>query len=264
MSRWYRNIEGIPKKTICEEISFKESYPNEFNELLTIISLGKNSSPDGLKYFLNKCNRFNTINRCWENIIPNEFSDDIIESLILNKHTILIKERQIFFSTIAAVICLYYTQILGKSVVIINKGSFERFKMMYLRLPEHLKYGVNKFNRAKIKFNNGSHIRFFDKYENIGYVPDLLIFDEYDFLNGDCSEFVKSFLPTINARLSCKLLIASYPNKKRKDTGSFQDLTNNDEYCLYNFEILDWLNYELAVKKIKRNKTINDIFNGQD
>jgi hypothetical protein len=233
VKKWYRNIEGIPKETIRES----ELVNNPLWNL-------------DIYDFLTQCKYFDVKKYTWENIQKNEYNTDILNSVISNKHTIVLSERQIGFSTILTSVGLYYTQILNKDVFVARKGGFERFKMMYMMLPENLKYGVVELNKNLIKFKNGSSVRFFDDYNtfSFGSSANIILIDHCDIVNDQ--EKLSSIIPIVNSRKDCKLLIGSYIKEE-----------NKNEYCLYNFEILDWRNYDQMVNKIQRDKKIDDILN---
>lgn len=175
-----------------------------------------------------------------------------------NKFTIVVKERQIGFSTIEAVIALYYTQMLCKCVVVIgNDNMMSRIKTIYVMLPDHLKFGIKKLTKKCIKFNNGTFIRSEEKH--VSYSPDLIMYDEYDFLpSRRFREFISKIAPSISARVGDQLLIGSTLGTKKTE-GSLTDLLTNSVYGVYNFQTLDLTKIEILKKQFDRNNKINNI-----
>ena len=253
MSKWYRNREGYPKVSLREILGKDNAhmYQNEVKELLSITDV---------KRFYNSCKMQTPMGIL--NLVNNAFSDEILDSYSKNKFTITIKPRQIGYSTTSGIIALYQTQFLNKNVVIVNrKEILDKIKNLYVHLPEHLKYGVKKLTKKCIVFNNDTYIKVSSKYPK-GTSPELVIFDEYDFLSSkQIKDFIISIVPSISARIGDQVLIGSTINIRQTGTGSIRDIITNKDYSIYNFSVINLNQMELVMKQFERNKKINEILN---
>jgi len=252
MSKWYRNREGYPKVSLREILGKDNAhlYQREVKELISITDV---------KRFYNSC-KIITPSNGLVTLVNNAFSDEILESFTNNKFTITIKPRQIGYSTTSGVIALYQTQFLNKSVVIVNrKYILDRVKELYVNLPEHLKYGVKKLTKKCIFFNNDTYIKVSSKYPK-GTSPELVIFDEYDFLSSkQIKDFIISIAPSVAARIGDQVLIGSTINHRQTGLGSIRDMISNKDYGIYNFSIINLNQIDLIMKQFERNKKINEI-----
>jgi hypothetical protein len=249
MIKWYRNIEGYPKRTLRENIGDKIHATSAYEykkEIEDIIKVDGN-----IKEFYNICSLYNKINTN-----NNIFANEILEN-IDSKFLLIVKDRQVGFSTTLAVIALYYTQVLDKSVVIVQPkvgNLLERLKRIYVSLPEHLKWGVKKLNKKEIRFNNGTSIRV--SRSSIGYSPDLILVDEYDFMTiGD----IEKILFQIKNRVGDKVIIGSTINNKRSVKYSMKDLIENKS--VYGFKKIDITDIVNLRKQLIRDSKINDLLN---
>ncbi len=254
ITRWYRNSEGIPKVSLRDTFS-KNNIENYKQEIYELGQVSKD-----IKLFYNKCSIL-TGSGLVSGLINTRYSNEILES-INDKFTVVIKARQIGFSITSAIISLYYTQILNKSVVIISKDNMmDKIRMIYRYLPEHLKYGVCKMNKKEIKFNNGCRIKVSNSIISaLGWSPELTICDEFDWLSNKQKDICKYLIPTIAARLNDQLIIGSTIDTNNKGV-SMLDLITNTDYFVYNFKFLNLDEIDLIVKQFIREKKINDILN---
>jgi len=251
-NNWYRNREGYPMVSLMETMfNDTQLYKREINELMVVKS--------DIKLFYNQCASFDLLHGSYRTLKNNAFSNEVFDSL-KNKMTIVIKERQIGYSTIEAVVALFYTQMLNKCVAIIDTGNMmERIKNIYVRLPSHLKFGIRKLTKKCIKFSNGTFIRIEKQY--VTYSPDLIIYDEYDFLaSRKLKDFIRNIAPSISARVGDQLLLGSTLSGKKRE-GSFDDLLNNSIYGVYNFNMLDLTKVEDLKKQFDRNSKIDNLLN---
>ena len=254
MTKWYRNIEGFPVSTLRDSlfpvIPISQITP-EIQHLFRV-------AQGGVSTFYNQCEIPDASSGRLMTLVNNGFSNEVFES-IKNKFTIIVKERQTGLTTTEAVISLYYTQFLNKSVTIVSRGNIiDKIKSIYVNLPDHLKYGIKRLNKKCIYFNNGTCIRF-TKSCFLG-LSDLMIFDEYDFLQPKkLHTLINHIVPSLAAITGSQIIIGSSLNPKSDREGSLEDLLTNPNYSIYSFKVVNLLKMDLIIKTFERDKKINEV-----
>jgi hypothetical protein len=260
MSYWYQNKNGFPKVSIRERINSNNI--QEFQkEILEI------------KQIENDINKFYPLCKVVtqgfiKNLVPNTFSKDLLNKTN-SKFNLVLKDRQVGCTCTLSVIALYNALFLNKNVAIISYdlnndiNILERILNMYLHLEEHLKYGVNKLSKKEVSFNNGTSIKIFSNIRNYKTPCELLIIDEYDFINfGIKKELITNIFPIIASRVGDKSIITSSINKNLNNKEySVEDLITNDDYEIFDFNILTMHCFDSTIKKYNRDKKINEILN---
>lgn len=256
MSYWYRNKEGFPKVSIRERINTNNMH--EFQK--EILQIKQIESDINKFYPLCKGLRQGVMT----NLVPNPFSNDLLNKTN-SKFNLVVKGRQIGVTYTLSVMALYNALFLNKSVAIISYNVdaginiLERILNMYVHLEEHLKWGVNKLSKREVSFNNGTSIKIFSNIKNYKTSYDLLIIDEYDFIPSVMKrEFITTICPTIAARVCDKAIITSSIKTDCNKEYSVEDLTN-DDYEIFNFNILTINCFDSIIKQHNRNKKINEI-----
>ena len=258
MSYWYRNKEGFPKVSLRERINTNNMH--EFQKEILEIRQIEN---DINKFYL-LCKGLNK--GVMTNFVPNPFSNDLLNKTN-SKFNLVVKGRQIGVTYTLSVISLYNALFLNKSVAIVSTNTYggldilSRILNMYVHLEEHLKWGVNKLTKREISFNNGASIKTFSNIRNYKTPYELLIIDEYDFIPSRMKkEFISTICPIIASRVGDKAIIASSIKRSRSDNEySVEDLITNDDYEIFNFNILTINCFDSIIKQHNRNKKINEI-----
>lgn len=257
MSYWYRNKEGFPKVSLRERInsSNMHQYQHEINQISKI--------EKDISLFYTRCKGLDGRTGTLKKFNMNPFSKELLDN-IDKKFNLIIKGRQLGITYTLSTIALYNILFLNKSVGIISYNIdgainiLDRIKTMYVNLDEYLVYGVRKITSREIQFNNGTSIKAFGRLDN--YSPDyeLTIIDEYDFIPTKWKgTFITGICPRIASRIGDKLIIASSINGK--SDYSMEDLITNDDYQIYNFNVLTINCIDPIVKQFNRNRKINQI-----
>lgn len=259
MSYWYLNKEGFPKVSLRERINpgNTHQYQKEISEIQQI-------EKDINKFYpLCKILKQGILS----NLIPNRFSDDLLNNTN-SKFNIVLKGRQVGVTCTLSVIALYNALFLNKNVVIASRNKnvsidiLNRILTMYINIEEHLKYGVCGLTKTKVTFNNGKSIRVISSLKNYNSSIDLLIIDEYDFISPMMKKyFITSVCPVIASRINDKVIITSSIRRGliNKEEYSVEDLITNNDYEIFNFNVLTINCFDLIVKQYNRNKKISEI-----
>ena len=257
MSYWYRNMVGFPKVSLRERINTTNMHEFQ-NEILEISKIEKDIS-----HFYTLCKGLDGRTGTLKSFKMNPFSKELLEN-IDSKFNLVIKGKQLGMTYTLSSIALYNVLFLNKSVGIISSNTdgainiLDRIKTMYVNLDEYLVYGVRKITSREIQFNNGTSIKVFGRLDNYTHNYELTIIDEYDFITLKCKKsFIESICPRIASRINDKVIISSSINGK--SDYSMEDLVTNDDYQIYNFNILTINCIDPIVKQFNRNRKINQI-----
>lgn len=94
-----------------------------------------------------------------------DYQEEMVEVLKDNRYSILLTGRQLGKTITAAAYLLWYAMFVPDATILIvaNKGDqaleiMDRIRFAYKELPEHIKAGVEEFNKGSLVFDNGSRI----------------------------------------------------------------------------------------------------------
>lgn len=100
------------------------------------------------------------------NVVPfklNELQGDFVRNM--EKFNIILKSRQLGFSSVALALSLYYANTQPNTTCLLMSysidsatGIFEKLKQMYFTIPEAFACKLENNNRKELKFKNGSRI----------------------------------------------------------------------------------------------------------
>lgn len=100
------------------------------------------------------------------NIVPfklNELQSDFVKNM--EKFNIILKSRQLGFSSVALALSLYYANTQPNTTCLLMSysidsatGIFEKLKQMYFSIPEVFACKLENNNKKELKFKNGSRI----------------------------------------------------------------------------------------------------------
>jgi hypothetical protein len=151
---------------------------------------------------------------------PYEYQERMIRAFHENRFTINLTGRQLGKTTCAAGFLLWKAMFTPDTQILIVANKFvqaleimDRIKFAYENLPDHIRAGVNEYNKSTVTFDNGSKIvsRATSKDAGRGLSVTLLYADEFAFVAPNkASEFWTSIQPVLSTGGSC--IVTSTPN----------------------------------------------------
>lgn len=245
MGKYYHNIDGVISDKYFLEMLEKRNI-DQCKEIKKCIN--------STEYLFNTYGKITTQNGI---ITPKstEFQNIIFDEYHNSKFIVGHKSRQI--GGTVALVATVYNYILSnfdKTISIIGGDSFmDKFRLFYVNLPDFLKIGVTKFDKRRISFSNGCRMILHSiksQHPAIGYTPDYLIIDEFNYMNSVTRKWVlQGLVPTFNARINSKLFLISVPNGDK----SFVDLLDINEIMGFSkiFSTEDFIRSRKRDNKIK-------------
>lgn len=155
-----------------------------------------------------------------------DYQEEILDSFVHNRFTILMSARQIG-KTITAAIYIVHFMLFNKdkNVMIVadvsdtTKEIIDKVRSIIENLPFYMKPGIVNNNVNSIKLDNGCRLigRTTTKKTGIGFSIDLLYMDEFAHINESyINFFYRSIYPTITGIQTSKIIITSTPNGTNK------------------------------------------------
>lgn len=167
---------------------------------------------------------------------PFEFQVRLIDTYHTNRFSIALCPRQVGKSVTAAGYLLWYAMFMADSSILIAAhkmlGASEimsRIRFGYESVPDHIRCGVNDYNKQSITFDNGSKISAQTTTETTGRGMSitLLYIDEFAFVR---PTIAKEFWTSISLTLSTggRCIITSTPNS---DEDQFAEIWRQANKC---------------------------------
>lgn len=155
------------------------------------------------------------------NLEPYAFQEKLLHTYATNRFSISMVSRQTGKSTLAAAYLLWTAMFVDESFILIasNKGAgaseiMHRIRYAYENCPDHIRAGINEYNKGTLIFDNNSRIMATTTTETTGrgYSVTCLYADELAFVRPNIAkEFWASIFPTL-ANTNGKIIITSTPN----------------------------------------------------
>jgi hypothetical protein len=149
-----------------------------------------------------------------------DYQEDMVNSMINNRNTIITTARQVGKSTTTVAFILWYILFNDDKTVALlaNKGDtareiLSRVKLAFEHLPKWLQHGVVEWNKGSIELENNSKILAGATSGSAirGYSINLLFIDEAAHIE-NWNEFFTSVFPTISSGKTTKVVLVSTPN----------------------------------------------------
>jgi hypothetical protein len=171
---------------------------------------------------------------------PFEFQVRLINTYHNNRQSIALCPRQVGKTVSSAGYLLWYAMFNPDSTILIAAHKFQgaseimqRIRFAYESVPDHIRCGVNDYNKQSISFDNGSRIAAQTTTETTGRGMSitLLYIDEFAFVR---PTIAKEFWTSISLTLSTggKCIITSTPNSDEDQFSEIWRQANKtvDEY----------------------------------
>lgn len=171
-------------------------------------------------YFIKNYMKIITLDEGLKLFQPYPYQENMIESFVDNRYTIVTTARQAGKSTTTVAFILWYILFHeDKTVALLaNKGEtareiLGRVQLAYQHLPKWLQQGIREWNKGSFELENNSRVIAAATSASAirGYTINLLFIDEAAHID-NWDEFFTSVYPTISSGKESKIILVSTPN----------------------------------------------------
>jgi hypothetical protein len=200
----------------------------------------------GLKYAMNQ-DELNEYVECKTSILHfadllglnlHGFQKEVLKNMDEKRFLIWIKSRQIGSIIVQGIFLLHKLMFEKdyKIALVANKSMtcielIDKIKELYLKLPFHLKNGVNIWNQKKIIFENNNKILCYVRCLIPNSDIDLFHFNDFSHIP---SNIIENYYSSIVSNPNIRIIIASGPN----GYNLFHDLVSNADKKLNMYDII--------------------------
>lgn len=171
-------------------------------------------------YFIKNYMKIITLDEGLQLFKPYPYQEQMIDSFVNNRYTVVTTARQAGKSTTTVAFILWYILFQeDKTVALLaNKGEtareiLGRVQLAYQHLPKWLQQGIKEWNKGSFELENNSRVIAAATSASAirGYTINLLFIDEAAHID-NWDEFFTSVYPTISSGKESKIILVSTPN----------------------------------------------------